>query len=213
MTRTSAPGWALDLMAAVCEEAGVELPHLAWRRAFRATSSGLARLDAGRISVTAGRDELDARLTLLHELAHWLEHGRVLGAARTPRRRPRVAHHDQAFYAIAFPLYLRHGLEPGEALRREGAHYPSSLRHAARLGVAGAADALAARRELLRSRRRRMWRVLVPEHRVSLMRDGRWWVCVTCRHRIVGRALLRAQRRAGRERHVLWGSAEAAETA
>src|SRR6266567_4783669 len=116
MTRTSAPCWALDLVAAVCAEAGSEPPHLAWRRTLRATSSGLARPDAGRISVTAGRDELDARLTLLHELAHWLQHGHAPLAARMPRRRRRVAHHDEAFYAIAFPLYLRNGLEPGEVL-------------------------------------------------------------------------------------------------
>jgi hypothetical protein len=169
----------------------------------------LARPDAGRISVTAGSDVLDTRLTLLHELAHWLSPA----SATRVRRRRRVPHHDRAFYAIAFPLYLRHGLEPAEALRREAAHYPSSLRHAAALGIAGAAESLDARRAVLRGRRRSPWRVVIPEHRVSLIRDGRWWACATCRHRIVGRALLRARRRAGRERHALWGRGEAADTA
>src|SRR6266540_4290833 len=75
------------------------------------------------------------------------------------------------------PLFLRHGFEPAEALSREAAHYPSALRHATSLGIAGAAVALEARREVLRGRRRSAWRVVIPEHRVSLVRDGRWWSC------------------------------------
>jgi hypothetical protein len=210
MTSRSTPPWAVALTASVCAEAGIDPPLLLWRRSLRTASSGLARPDAGRISVTAGSDVLDTRLTLLHELAHWLSHA---ASPTRGRRRRRVPHHDRAFYAIAFRLYLRHGFEPAEALSREAAHYPSALRHAASLGIAGAAEALEARREVLKGRRRSAWRVVIPEHRVSLVRDGRWWKCATCRHRIVGRALLRAQRRGGRERHVLWGRGEAAETA
>jgi hypothetical protein len=210
MTSNTTPAWAVALTASVCSEAGIEPPRLLWRRSVRVASSGLARPDAGRISVTAGRDDLDVRLTLLHELAHWLSHS---PAATRVRRRRRVPHHDRAFYAIAFPLYLRHGLEPADALSREAAHYPSALRHAAALGIAGASDALDARRTILRERPRSAWRVLIPEHQVALTRDGRWWVCATCHRRIVGRALLRARRRGGRERHVLWGRGAAAETA
>ena len=210
MTSSTTPAWAVALTASVCSEAGIAPPRLLWRRSVRVASSGLARPDAGQISVTAGRDELDVRLTLLHELAHWLSHS---ASGTRVRRRRRVPHHDRAFYAIAFPLYLRHGLEPAEALSREAAHYPSALQHAAALGIAGATEALDARRTVLRERRRSAWRVVIPEHHVSLIRDGRWWVCATCRHRIVGRALQRARRRGGRERHVLWGRGVAAETA
>src|SRR5918996_1358113 len=115
-------------------------------------------------------DPLDQRLTLLHELAH--------GIARAGRRRGRRAvHHGRAFYAVAFELYRRHGLDDGDALRLESARYRSALAHAAALGVPGGAAALAEHRSRLRARPRRRWRMLVPEHDIRLERDGRWSVC------------------------------------
>jgi hypothetical protein len=199
-----APPWAQELVNAVCADAGVSEPVLGWRRAARPNSSGVTRRAAGRVSVTAGTDPLDARLTLLHELAHWLT-APPAGMARRPARgRQRSVHHGRAFYSVAFRLYLRHGLTTDDALRREAARYPGSLRHAAALGVPGAAAALRVRLAALRARSRGGWRVLVPEHPVRLARDGRWWVCHTCGQRIVARALVRALRRPGRERHVLW---------
>jgi hypothetical protein len=142
------------------------------------------------ISVVAGSDPADQRLTLLHELAHWL----------TPmqRRRGRHVHHDRRFYAIAFDLYVSHGLEADEALRREAGRYPSSLRHAVALGVPGADAAWRERRLSIRSRIRVPLRILVPEHRIQLVRDGRWTVCAVCRQRIVGPNLVRLRRRGGR---------------
>jgi hypothetical protein len=202
-----APPWARELVSTVCAEAGVPEPVLGWRRAARPNSSGVTRRAVGRVSVTAGTDPLDARLTLLHELAHWLTVP-LAGMARRPaRRRGRSVHHGRAFYAVALPLYLRHGLTADDALQREAARYPGSLRHAAALGVPGAADALRARLDALRVRRRGGWRIVVPEHPVRLARDGRWWACRTCGQRIVARALVRALRRPGRERHVLWSRA------
>ena len=65
------PAWASGLVRDVCSAAGVTLPTLRWRRALRSASSGVTRRTIGSISVTAGTDELDQRLTLLHELAHW----------------------------------------------------------------------------------------------------------------------------------------------
>lgn len=114
------------------------------------------------------------------------------------RGRRRQLHHDRRFYATAFGLYLRWGLSPDEAVQREAAHYPSSLRHAVALGVPGAAAAHADRRAALRARPRAHLRVLVPEHRIRLARDGRWTVCAVCRQRIVGRNLVRLRRRGGR---------------
>jgi hypothetical protein len=146
------------------------------------------------IAVRAGTDETDQRLTLLHELAHWV--------SRWPRRR-RAVHHGRAFYRTAFALYARHGLAESDALRLESARYPSSLRHAVALAVPGAADAMAAHRAALRARPRRRWRVAVPEHEVRLGRDGRWTVCLVCRQRIVGRNLVRARRGRRPMRHVL----------
>lgn len=193
----TAPAWASSLVAAVCADAGVAPPRLTWRRRDHEHSTGVARRSAGVIAVRAGCDSLDQRLTLLHELAHWLSPPPAV------RGRARARHHDRAFYRTAFELYRRHGLADADALRLEAARYPSALAHAMALGIPGAADAHDARRRALQARPRRRWRVLVPEHPIRLGRDGRWHVCTTCRQRIVGRQLVRI-RRAGRAvRHLL----------
>ena len=188
-----APAWARDLVREVCAAAGVGEPLLRWRRAPRSASSGLARVTAGSISVTAGTDPIDQRLTLLHELAHWL-------GPRPSRRRRRVPYHDAAFFQVAFELYRRHGIPDDEALVREGGRHPSALRHARAMGVPGADAAWLARRETLRERARLRGapRVLVPEHAVRLVRDGRWTRCSVCGVRIVGPTLKWMRRRGGR---------------
>lgn len=195
----TAPDWAQHLVASVCADAGVSPPRLEWRRRAAIPSTGVARRHDGMIAVRAGTDELDQRLTLLHELAHWLTP--TLTPARARRRR--AVHHGRAFYEVAFGLYRRHGLTDADALRLESARYRSSLRHAVTLGVTGAAAALAAHRSTIRARPRRRWRVLVPEHRVQLERDGRWTVCATCRQRVVGINLTRIRRARRPVRHVL----------
>jgi hypothetical protein len=191
-----APDWATEIVHGVCAAAGVAEPMMRWRHARRSTSSGVTRRSAGSVSVTAGTDPVDQRLTLLHELAHWL-------GPTPPRRRGRIRHHDERFYAIAFDLYQRHGIPADEVLAREGGRYPSALRHARALGIAGAGDAWQARRERLRERARPRApaRVLVAEHTVRLVRDGRWTRCGICGVRVVGPTLARLRRRAGR--HVL----------
>lgn len=192
----TAPAWAAELVEAVCADASIAPPRLTWRNRQGAHSTGVARRQAGTISVRAGSDPLDQRLTLLHELAHWL-------AVPVRRRGRRTAHHDLAFYRIAFELYRRHGLSDADALRLEAGHYPSSLGHAAALGVPGAAAALRARRAAQRSRPPRRWKVLVPEHPVRLWRAGRWHVCATCGQRVVGSNLVRVRRARRSIRHVL----------
>ena len=195
-----APAWARSLVLAVCAEADAPLPHLTWRHRDRPTSSGVTRQSTCVISVVAGHDAVDQRLTLLHELAHWLA-----PAARRGRRRTR--HHDAGFYTTAFALYRRHGVPDAAALAGESARYPSSLTHARRLGVPGAEAAWRERRAGLRARaqRRPPMRVLVPEHVVRLVRDGRWTRCAVCGIRVVGPNLRRLRRRPGR--HVLLGIA------
>ncbi|MGH2427878.1 MAG: hypothetical protein ACRDGV_03155 [Candidatus Limnocylindria bacterium] len=193
------PRWAVELTAAVCADAEIAPPsRLLWRRRRGEHSTGVTRRAEGIVAVRAGSDELDHRLTLLHELAHWL-----VPIRRRARGRRRPEHHGRAFYAIAFDLYLRYGLTAPEALDRESSRYPSSLRHAAALGIVGAAAALAHRRTTLRDRPRRKWRVLVPEHAIRLERDGRWAVCGVCRQRMVGLHLQRARRSRRPMRHVL----------
>lgn len=188
-----APAWASAIVRAVCAAAGVVEPVLRWRHARRSASSGVTRRSAGSISVTVGTDPLDQRLTLLHELAHWL-------GPEPRRRRGRVLHHDARFYAIAFDLYRRHGIPDAEVLAREGGHYPSALRHARALGIPGAEAAWRSRRDALRARarRRRPPRVLVAEHTVRLVRDGRWTRCGVCGARVVGPILAGLRRRSGR---------------
>jgi hypothetical protein len=191
-----APAWATEIVRGVCAAAGVAEPTMRWRHARRSTSSGVTRRSAGSISVTAGTDAVDQRLTLLHELAHWL--------GPTPRRRRgRVRHHDERFYAVAFDLYRRHAIPAAEVLAREGGRHPSALRHARALGIPGAEDAWQARTERLRERARLRApaRVLVAEHTVRLVRDGRWTRCGICGVRVVGPTLARLRRRSGR--HVL----------
>ena len=190
------PAWAAALVAEVCADAGVAAPRLTWRRRDDERSTGVARRDERTISVRAGRDALDQRLTLLHELAHWL-------SARPRRRGRRSVHHGVAFYETAFALYRRHGIPDADALRLESARYRSALRHAAALGISGAADALTRHRAAIRATPRRRWRVTVPEHTIRLERDGRWHVCGTCRQRIVGVTLARVRRSRRPVRHVL----------
>ncbi len=154
------------------------------------------------VSVRAGTDTLDQRLTLLHELAHWL--------SPSPRRhRGRATHHGRAFYTMAFDLYRRHGIPDADALRLESGRYRSSLRHAAALEVSGALEALAEHRASLRARPRRRWRVLVAEHVIRLERSGRWTVCSRCGQRVVGQNLARLRRTRRPVSHVLMTSAEA----
>lgn len=194
------PAWAAQLLATVCTDAGVAPPRLLWRNRDAEHSTGVTRRTDGLVAVRAGSDPLDQRLTLLHELAHWL--------APTGRRRGgRSVHHGRGFYAVAFELYRRHGLADADVLRLESARYRSSLRHAVALGVIGALAALAAHRSTIRARPRRRWRVLVPEHAVRLEREGRWTVCVTCRQRVVGVNLARVRRARRPVRHVLMTAA------
>lgn len=190
------PAWARQIVTDVCASAGVAEPAVRWRHARRPASSGVTRRSAGSVSVTAGTDELDQRLTLLHELAHWL-------GPMPRRRRGRVLHHDARFYAVAFDLYRSHGIPDSEVLDREGGRYPSALRHARALGISGADDAWQLRRDGLRERARLRTpiRVLVAEHTVRLVRDGRWTRCGICGVRVVGPTLARLKRRSGR--HIL----------
>jgi hypothetical protein len=195
-----APDWALSLVSGVCADAGTAQPRLAWRRRAGDHSTGVTRRADGVVAVRAGADELDQRLTLLHELAHWL--------SPAPRRgRRRAVHHGRAFYDIAFELYRRHGIPDADALRLESGRYRSSLAHAVALGLPGASTALAEHRATLRARPRRRWRVLVAEHRVRLEREGRWTVCARCRQRVVGVNLARIRRLRRPIRHVLMTAA------
>ncbi len=193
------PGWASALVTSVCADAGVPEPRMSWRLRADEHSTGVTRRHTGSVAVRAGTDAVDQRLTLLHELAHWL--------APAPRRGRRTEHHGRAFYRIAFDLYRRHGIAAADALRLESARYRSALRHASALGVEGAGAALDEHRATIRARPRRRWRVLVGEHRIRLERSGRWTVCSICGQKVVGVTLARIRRARRPMRHVLMTSA------
>lgn len=195
----TAPAWARELVTVVCAQRDVQEPRLAWRTRAGEHSTGVTRRHDGTVAVRAGTDDVDQRLTLLHELAHWL--------APAARRTRRTIHHGAAFYATAFALYREHGIPDADALRLESARYRSSLRHAVALGIPGAVAALAEHRAALGARPRRRWRVLVGEHRIRLQRDGRWTICATCGQKVVGVTLARIRRARRPVSHVLMTSA------
>lgn len=195
------PAWALALVADVCAAAGAPHPaQLRWRRAARSGSSGTMRYATGTISVTAGTDALEARLTLLHELAHWI-------GPPSRRRRPGRRHHDAPFWRRAFELYGANEVPGDVALQLEARRYPGVLSHAVAMAVPGAGEAYSAHRAALAGRPRLRWRVLVADHEIRLARDGRWTVCGVCGHRLVGRVLARLRRHRRPGRHQLLAAA------
>ena len=111
----------------------------------RRGSTGVARRDEGIISVRAGSDPLDQRLTLLHELAHWL-------TPRARRRRTAPAPRPCLLRRRLRPLPpprprptpTRCASSPVATARRSGTPHA--------LGVPGARRALAAHRAAIRSR-------------------------------------------------------------
>lgn len=114
----SVPQWAQDLILRVAVDEGRDsLPELTWRKTRRAfSSSGRAwppgrnpAYPNGRVIVTAGIDRKYQKLTLLHELAHWLS--------------PVGEHHGPSFWDKAWELYRRYGVPIRFAKEREESHY------------------------------------------------------------------------------------------
>ena len=196
-----APAWARSLVLTVCAEADAPLPRLSWRHRDRPTSSGVTRQSAGAISVVAGRDPVDQRLTLLHELAHWLAPAAAAWPPADPPPRRGLLH--DGLRALPPPRRSR-CRRPG---RRVGplSQLPRPRATAGR-PRRGSGLARAPRGRFARGRsaghRCGCW---CPEHGVRLVRDGRWTRCAVCGIRVVGPNLRRLRRRPGR--HVLLGIA------
>lgn len=107
----TAPKWAQDLLLNALlwwESSGhsVTVPELVWRRCNRRTSSGRCQYD--RLIVSAGCDRIDAKLVLLHELAHHLA---------GPQEK-----HSLLFWETAWKLYRWADLPVTYARQREGAY-------------------------------------------------------------------------------------------
>lgn len=109
MREVPAPQWASDLKAKVLGRR--KGPRLIWKLRSAASSSGVC-FYSGRIIVRAGTDEHDAKMVLLHELAHWLT-----GEGH---------HHDKAFWKRAFKLYEAHGLDISKCVAREKTYWKAA---------------------------------------------------------------------------------------
>lgn len=122
------PEWAVALTEQVCRDYNRTLPgELKWQEARREYSSGRtlyargkrgnklfirkksgkAVVFRGAVRVVAGTNEDDAKLVLLHELAHWVcTRGKAVG-------------HTVVFWKKAFELYDRYGIDMKYAFKRE----------------------------------------------------------------------------------------------
>lgn len=109
----SPPAWAADLIERVCADHGRRPPMVTWWQRDDWRSSGTTYKAEGRIHVTAGTSEEDARLVLLHELAHWLG-------------RPGW-HHRRPFWELVWRLYERYGVDLDWAIFREATYVAKSL--------------------------------------------------------------------------------------
>lgn len=93
------PKWAQDLMLNALlwwESQGNEVPNISleWRHRTGKQSTGTAYGDQDRIRIRQGTDRVDAKLVLLHEIAH------QIAKVNNP-----YEHHTQKFWNIAWQLY------------------------------------------------------------------------------------------------------------
>jgi len=106
-----APDWADRIVREVARRRRLPPPLLRWRTTRRRRTAGSADSHLRKhpaISIAAGRDPVDQRLVLLHELAHWLS-------------KPDEGH-SIAFWTRAWRLFRRYRVPVHYALAREGAY-------------------------------------------------------------------------------------------
>mgnify|MGYP001589009242 CR=1 FL=1 len=105
------PEWAQDLMLnALLYKGFDDIPELVWRHTKREVSSGVYSPRTKQIRIMAGSDRKDAKLVLLHEIAHFI----------TPRKGS--IFHTGIFWDITWDLYRWAKLPIRYCLKREG-HY------------------------------------------------------------------------------------------
>lgn len=127
----TAPTWATELIASVCADHRRKVPALTWYNGTSSSTSGRTsypyrgfsfgsqqvKLIPGRIHITAGTDETDLKMVLLHELAHWI-------TSRSKRHG-----HDAKFWDKAFQLYAQHDLVDYARSRESGYMKGAKLAH------------------------------------------------------------------------------------
>lgn len=124
------PTWANRLIKQVCKDYRRKLPVVQWydcsntrnhssgrtwhwRGRAVSRSSGYVWRHWNKIHISAGADEQDQKLVLLHELAHHI---------MNKTRKGSKAHHSQKFWELAFELYDQYGIDLEYAYDRER-HY------------------------------------------------------------------------------------------
>lgn len=156
----AAPKWASDLFDQVlADHDATGAARLVWRRAKdQRYSSGSTymhehdeRVTDNRAVVSAGSDRTNARLVLLHEIAHVL----------TPHDRG----HGREFWIMAWSLYERYAprVPRKVILASEGQYREGALRVAVELGIRGAKTALVKRRSTP-SRHHHQWGPVMDSH-------------------------------------------------
>ena len=80
-------------------------PEIKWRKSSYHWSSSGTCYNGDHITITAGKERKDQKLTLLHELAHWAL--------------PNNEHHGNNFWKLAFELYKWQGLSMRQCVNRE----------------------------------------------------------------------------------------------
>lgn len=105
------PEWAQGLIEEVCSDYGRRLPRVTWYERDEWFSSGRTYCQERRIHVTAGTGVVDTRITVLHELAHFLG-------------RP-TWHHNRRFWELAWELYVRYAEPDLDWVLFRESHYKS----------------------------------------------------------------------------------------
>ncbi len=118
------PAWATRQLERICQEYEVPVPTTKWTRKQRYSSSGRYRFIDNSISVNAGSDTKDQRVTFLHEVAHHIHRIRTKGTGG----------HTALFWDIAFELFhdKRNRVKKKYALDRSARYKQGALKAYAR---------------------------------------------------------------------------------
>lgn len=101
------PAWAMKIVREEARRHRLKLPDITWQYTRKShATAGSCQTDENRVFIRQGRSRLRAKLTWLHELAHW-----ITGDG-----------HSHAFWLKAWELYRRYRLPIGYVLRDES-HY------------------------------------------------------------------------------------------
>jgi hypothetical protein len=101
------PAWAMKIVREQARHHRRKLPDITWQFTRKTHgTAGSCQIEENKLFIRQGRSYQNAKLTWLHELAHWLTGD----------------NHSHTFWLKAWELYRRYRIPIGYALREE-AHY------------------------------------------------------------------------------------------